>query len=39
MSVAIYLVSEWVWQPLWDRLTSFDERVRDAERVERERYL
>ena len=28
----VYMVSEWVWQPLWDRLTGFDKRLEEARR-------
>lgn len=35
MNLAVYLVSEWIWQPLWDRLTGWDERVEAAKRRDR----
>lgn len=39
MNLAVYLVSEWVWMPLWDRLTAFDDRVEAARRVNADRIV
>lgn len=32
MNLAVYLVSEWAWLPLKDKLTGWDERVEAAKR-------
>lgn len=34
LQIATYLASEWIWQPLWDRLSKMDERLA---RIEDER--